>query len=248
MTLKNLFSRPLPIALASLVVGAFLGAMVTSGANANTAVTSKAEVEAIVRDYIANHGEELAASIQAAGTREQRAAMQNVITDDTPTMGPKDAPVTLIEFSDYECPFCARVQGSLAELRQQYGNKIRWVFKNLPLSFHENAEPAALAAMAAHKQGKFWEYNDALWQNQASLNDTTYLKIARDLGLNIDRFNKDRASDALKQKVAADLSDAEATGARGTPHFIINGTALSGAMPTGEFRKIIDAQLKAAGK
>lgn len=237
--------KPLPLALASLALGVALGALLGSAANAGTAVTTKAEVETIVREYIANNGDELVTSIQRAGSRAQREMVNGIIDADTPRRGSDAAPVTIVEFSDYECPFCARVQGSLTELRDQYGDKVRWVYKNLPLSFHANAKPAAYAALAAHKQGKFWEYHQALWSQQANLNDATYVAIAKQLGLDMNRFNKDRASEAVKTQVDNDLKQAEEMGARGTPHFIINGESLSGALPTAEFRKVINAQLKA---
>lgn len=238
--------KPLPIALASLALGVFAGVILTNAANAGNAVTSKSDVQEIVREYIAEHGEELAASIQKAGTRAQREQMQTILDKDTPSLGSDNAPVTIVEFSDYECPFCARVQGSVSELRDHYGDKVRWAYKNLPLSFHANAKPAAYAALAAHNQGKFWEFHKALWGQQANLNDATYVAIAKELGLDLDRFNKDRASDAIKARVEADLKQAEDVGARGTPHFIINGEAVSGALPTAEFRRVIDAHLKAA--
>jgi protein-disulfide isomerase len=238
--------KPLPLALASLALGVLAGVLLTNAANAGNAVTSKSDVEAIVRDYIAENGEELAMSIQRAGTRAQREQMKTIIDKDTPSVGSENAPVTIIEFSDYECPFCARVQGTVSELRGQYGNKVRWVYKNLPLNFHANAKPAAYAALAAHNQGKFWEFHKALWSQQANLNDATYVAIAKELGLDMDRFNKDRAGDAIKARVEADLKQAEEVGARGTPHFIINGEGVSGALPTAEFRRVIDTHLKAA--
>lgn len=238
--------KPLPLALASLALGVFAGVLLTNAANAGNAVVTKSDVQEIVREYIAEHGDELAMSIQQFGTRAQRDQMKTIIDKDTPSVGPENAPVTIIEFSDYECPFCSRVQGSVSELRDIYGDKVRWVYKNLPLSFHANAKPAAYAALAAHNQGKFWEFHKALWSQQANLSDATYVAIAKQLGLDMDRFNKDRASDAIKARVETDLKQAEDMGARGTPHFIINGEPLSGALPTAEFRRVIDAQLKAA--
>ncbi len=237
--------KPLPLALGSLALGVMAGVLITNAANAGNAVTSKSDVEKIVREYIAENGEELAMSIQRAGTRAQREQMKTILDKDTPSIGPESAPVTIIEFSDYECPFCSRVQGTVSELRAQYGDKVRWAYKNLPLNFHANAKPAAYAALAAQNQGKFWEYHKALWSQQANLSDATYVAIAQELGLDMDRFNKDRASDAIKARVEADLKQAEEVGARGTPHFIINGEAVSGALPTAEFRRVIDAHLKA---
>ena len=232
---------------AGIAIGVLLGAalMNLGGAGtANAAGVDKAEVEAIVKSYIEANGEALAASIQAAGQRQQLAKLQSIVTGDVPSRGPVDAKVTIVEFSDYQCPFCDRVQGTLGELRKKYGDNVRWIYKNLPLAFHPEAKPAAYAALAAHKQGKFWEYHDALWTKQASLGDKTYLAIAEELKLDMDRFNKDRASDAVKKQVEADLADAETVGARGTPHFVINGEELSGAQPASAFSAIIDAKLK----
>ncbi len=241
--------KPFGFLGAGVAIGVLLGAALmnmsgTSVANA-AGGASKAEVEAIVKDYIAAHGDELMASIQAAGERQQLARMAEVIGGkNIPSKGPITAPVTVVEFSDYQCPFCDRVQATLTEVRQKYGDKVRWVYKNLPLNFHPEAKPAAYAALAANKQGKFWEYHEQLWARQASLGEKTYVAIAQELKLDMDKFNKDRASDEVKAQVDADQADAEAMGARGTPHFVINGEAMSGALPAAEFIRVIDAKLK----
>jgi protein-disulfide isomerase len=197
-------------------------------------------------DYIAANGEALKASLAAAETRAQAKAVGGLINENTPTLGPKDAAVTIIEFSDFECPFCARVQGSLREIQAEYKGKVRFVFKQLPLPMHPGAVPAAQAALAAHQQGKFWEYSEKLWANAQNINDATLVNIAEELKLNLKRFNADRASAKIAQMVQTDLEDAAKVDARGTPFFFINGTPMSGAMPTSEFRKVIDAALKAA--
>ncbi len=206
----------------------------------------KAAVEQIVADYIATNGDKLKESIIAAERRSQQGTVAALIKPNTPTRGPADAPVTIIEFSDFECPFCARVQPTLKALEQAYDGKVRFVFKQLPLPFHRNAKDAAYAALAAHQQDKFWEYTERLWANPAEHNEAIYVKIAQDLGLNLAKFNRDRASNAVKQQVEDDLADAEKAGARGTPFFFVNGEPLSGAMPEAEFRAVIDAALKAA--
>ncbi|RYG60631.1 MAG: DsbA family protein [Alphaproteobacteria bacterium] len=237
---------------AGIAIGVLLGAALinmsgTSVANATgTAnVADKAAVESIVKDYIAAHGEELSASIQAAGERQQLARLNQMLgNSNVPTKGPMDAPVTVVEFSDYQCPFCDRVQATLNDVRKKYGNQVRWVYKNLPLDFHPEAKPAAYAALAAQKQGKFWEYHDMLWQRQASLSEKTYVAIAQELKLDMGAFNKDRASAEVKAQVETDMADAESMGARGTPHFVINGEQMSGAVPASEFIRVIDAKLK----
>lgn len=230
-----------------VAAGFLLGAVAmnfsgTSDANAASKL-DKTEVEAIVKDYIANHGSELMDSIQTAMAKAQQDKLGNMITDKTPSKGPATAPVTIVEFSDFQCPFCDRVQPGITELRAKYGDKVRWVFKNLPLEFHPEAKPAAYASLAANKQGKFWEYSHELWAKQASLGEKTYVAIAESLKLDMAQFNKDRTSDEVKAQVEADVADAEAAGARGTPHFLVNGQAMSGALPAADFAKVIDAEL-----
>jgi protein-disulfide isomerase len=233
----------------SFAVGLALGAAIAGVASAALAQgMSKAQVEKIVQAYIADHGEELLSSINRSMEKAQQANLGKLINADTPVSGPADAKVTIIEFSDFQCPFCDRVQGSLKELRAKYDGKVLWAYKNLPLPFHPNAKPAAYAAIAANKQGKFWEFSKELWARQDKLTDATFVKIAGDLKLDMAKFNADRASDAVKAQVENDMAEAEAVGARGTPHFLINGQPLSGAVPTEAFAKVIDAALAAPAK
>jgi protein-disulfide isomerase len=120
---------------------------------------------------------------------------------------------------------------------------VRIVWKNLPLDMHKNATPAALAAAAAADQGKFWEFHDKLFGNQAQLNRDQYLKYASELKLDVARFQDAMDNARFKGKVDADVADAKALGVGGTPAFFINGRFLSGAKPYEEFRKVIDAEL-----
>ncbi len=206
----------------------------------------RAAVEAIVADYIANNGDKLKESLIAADLKSRQSAVADLITDQTPTRGPANAPVTIIEFGDFECPFCARVQPTIDALEKAYEGKIRFAYKQLALPFHAQAKPAAYAALAAQNQGKYWEFADQLWANAANLNDALYQKIAQDLKLNLNRFNRDRASKAIQDLVEKDMADAQRVGARGTPFFFINGEPISGALPEAEFRAVIDAALAAA--
>lgn len=203
----------------------------------------KATVEKIVKDYIATHGDEMLTSITNAQNQAKQAEFKKLINATTPVSGPASAPVTIIEFSDFQCPFCDKVQGSLAEVRKTYGNNVRWAFKNLPLEFHPEARPSAYAAAAANKQGKFWEYSKKLWANQKNLGDKFYTQAAQELKLDMAKFEADRKSPAIKAIVDADLQDAQRVEARGTPFFVINGTGLSGALPVEAFKQVIDAEL-----
>lgn len=211
------------------------------------ALTPK-QVEDIVAKYIAENGDKLVESITSAQQRQQQEALRSIVRPENPTFGPATAPVTIIEFSEYECPFCQRVQGTVTQLRQRYGNRVRWVYKHYPLDFHPKAIPAAQAAYAAHRQGKFWEFSKHMWEGQAYLSDSLYTDTAKKLKLDMAKFNADRASAATKKLVETDLADGTKVGVRGTPFFLINGTALSGAQPIEAFTQVIEAELAKAEK
>ena len=125
-----------------------------------------------------------------------------VITKDDHIRGNFDAPVTIVEFSDFECPFCSRFHDTMKQVMEKYPNKVRWVYKHFPLdSIHAEARPAAEASECASEQGKFWEYADELVARQSSLGDSTYSAIARDIGLNIGQFEECYESGKYKNKV-----------------------------------------------
>jgi protein-disulfide isomerase len=154
----------------------------------------------------------------------------------------------MIIFSDFQCPFCSRVEPTLKQISDKYGSKIRFVWKNYPLPFHQNAMPAAEAAMAADAQGKFWEMHDKLFANQQSLDRATYEKHATELGLNMDKFKADLDGGKYKAAVNADVQYGNSLGGgMGTPTFFINGRKISGAMPVDSFTAVIDEELKKKG-
>ena len=132
----------------------------------------------------------------------------------------------------------------MTALKKEYGDKIRVVFKNLPLSFHKNAELAARAAHAAGKQGKFWEMHDKLFENFRTLGEDSINGFAKEIGVDVAKWKKDLNSAATKAKVEADKKLANKVGARGTPNFYINGDHLAGAQPIDRFKAIIDKHLK----
>jgi len=154
-----------------------------------------------------------------------------------------NAPVTLVEFSDFQCPFCGRVTGTLDQIERTYGDKVRIVFKHLPLRMHSKAPMAHAASEAASRQGKFWPMHDLIFKNQRDLSEQRYIEYAEQLGMNVDQFKTDMASASVKARVDADTREAEKLGVTGTPGFFINGYFLSGAKPFSEFQKVIDAQL-----
>jgi protein-disulfide isomerase len=171
-----------------------------------------------------------------------------VPTGDGPRRGGAEPKVTLVEFGDFQCPFCARVQGTLATLLHDYGDDVALVFRHLPLSFHPRAMPAALAAEAAREQGKFWELHDRLYgaDAQQSLDDEAIEKAAREVGLDMKRFDAARGAPLAAKRVRRDMDDAALYGAKGTPTFFINGRRFRGAQPLEAFKAVIDAELKAA--
>ena len=169
-----------------------------------------------------------------------------VALGDAPAKGDADARVTIVEWSDFQCPFCGRVEPTLQQLREEYKGKIRVAWKNQPLSFHPNAMPAAEAAMAAHEQGKFWEFHDALFKKQGQLSPALYDELARKLGLDLDRFHASIQAHKSAAHIQADMAAGRAVGAEGTPTFFINGKKLVGAQPLDAFRQLIDAELAAA--
>lgn len=162
----------------------------------------------------------------------------------SPALGPEKAAVTLVEFSDFQCPFCARVGPTLQQVREAYPDQVRIVFKHLPLDFHSKAWPAAAAAEAAGRQGKFWEMHDKIFANQNAMAPEKYAEWARELGLDLARFEKDRVSADVKARIDADKKEAAQLGATGTPSFFVNGKYTSGAKPFETFKELIDAELR----
>jgi len=160
--------------------------------------------------------------------------------------GPATAPVTIIEFSDYECPFCKRAEPTVEQVLKTYGDKVRLVYRDYPLPFHANAKPASIAAACAEQQGKFWEYHEKIFAAPA-LNDETYKKLAGEVGLDEAKFAACLTSPEAAATVDKHAADGAAVGVRGTPAFFINGRMLSGAQPFEKFKEIIDEELAANG-
>ena len=173
-----------------------------------------------------------------------RNRVQDVVEAHNPAKGPADAPITLIEYTDFECPYCARGASTIDKLIELYPQKIRVVFKNLPLKMHDQALPAAKAALAANKQGKFWEYHDLLFQNSASISEEMLVKLAQEVQLDMAQFNADRQSEAIAKAITQDMAQAKKHNLTGTPAFIANGVVIRGAKPLEYFSKIIDRLLE----
>lgn len=145
------------------------------------------------------------------------------------TQGSSDASLVIVEYGDYQCPYCGAAYPVLKELMKEFGDQIRFVFRNFPLSeMHQYARTAALAAEAAALQGKFWEMHDAIYENQEYLNADLPLKLAEKLGLNIPQFKADIHKKELAEKVDTDFESGIVSGVNGTPSFFINGNKFNG--------------------
>jgi protein-disulfide isomerase len=172
---------------------------------------------------------------------------QDVKLGDAPVKGPASAKVTVIAFSDFQCPFCSRAVPVMKQIEDEYKGKVKIAFKQLPLPFHDKAHLAAEAALAANEQGKFWQMHDKLFANQQALDRPNLEKYAEELGLNMAKFKAALDSGKFKDKVDADAKEGAAVGATGTPTFFINGTKVVGAQPFDAFKTVIDTELKAKG-
>lgn len=164
-----------------------------------------------------------------------------------PAKGPADAPVTLVEFSDFQCPFCQRVQPTLTAIMERYPGKVRHVFRQLPLDMHEQARLAAEASLCAADQGKFWELHDWMFANQREISQESLATQAGALGLDVEAFTSCLAEDVHVPHVEQDLAEAARLGISGTPGFLINGRMLSGAQPLPTFLEIVEDELRRKG-
>lgn len=161
----------------------------------------------------------------------------------SPQLGPKDAAVTVIEFSDFECPYCSHARETLHELRELYPESLRLVFRDFPLEQHPRAKPAAEAAQCAHEQDEFWPYHDLLFENARALSDDDLQQYAKTVGLDLEAFGSCLASDRPKKAVASNHEAGRRYGVDGTPSIFINGIKLIGLLPIPMMRAIIDGEM-----
>lgn len=186
-----------------------------------------------------------AANTTAPVVTQQQAVQRYSVPDDgDPSIGPANAPITIIEFSDYECPYCERWHTEVyTRLLEEYGDKIRIVFRDFPLSsIHPNAQPAAEAAHCAGEQNAYWQFHDKIFQGD-ELGEEIYLQYAKELGLDVESFKTCIQSGRFSNEVAADYQYAAELGVRSTPTFFINGLAVVGAQPYEVFKNVIDQEL-----
>jgi protein-disulfide isomerase len=174
--------------------------------------------------------------------------IQVSIDKDDPVYGPENAPLTIVEFSDYQCPACRRNHEVVRELRQTYKDRIKWVFKDYPMPGHKWAKGAALAARCAADQGKFWQYQDLLFSTQEELSPDRLTQFAGDLGLQVNSFRQCLDAGKFQGRLDKDIEEGKRFGFNTTPTLVINNRLLSGAPPPDRFRQIIDEELQKLGK
>lgn len=172
--------------------------------------------------------------------------------EQSPSWGNDDAPVTIVEYSDFQCPFCRRADDSVVkELKKKFGkNKIRVVFKHFPLSIHREAKPASIASMCIHEQNKskFWSYHDLLFQNQRKLGDEDLKSYAKKVGADMKKFEECMSSNKYEAMVQADFDEGVKLGVNSTPSFFVNSQPILGARPVEEFAELIEEELQRAKK
>jgi protein-disulfide isomerase len=163
-----------------------------------------------------------------------------------PALGPAGAPITMIEFSDFQCPYCLRVFPTLMKVLDTYGDRIRLVYRHYPLKNHPQARPAAEASQCAHEQGKFWPFHNLLFEKPGQLSDEQLKQAAVAVGIEPAAFNACVDSHKYAADVDADMQAGDQAGVSGTPAFFINGRLLSGAQPFEAFKAVIDEELARA--
>jgi len=218
-------------------------------AQAANRITPQLEEE--VLQIILNHPEVILESIQAYQQQQQQQQEQarqtflqgiktnpKALIGESPTNGAAESKIVLMEFSDFQCPYCAKADQTLKQFMAKHQNEVTLVYKHFPLtSIHPQALYAAKAAWAANQQGKFWQYNDALFTQQDKLGEELYLEIAQSLNLDLEQFNRDR--NVADTAIAQDMQLAEKLGVTGTPFFVMNEEIFSGAMQLSNMEKVL---------
>lgn len=170
------------------------------------------------------------------------------LSSDEPVLGNPNAKVVIYEHSDFQCPYCSRGKEVVHQIAQAYGDKVAIVFRHLPLDFHPEAKPAAIASICAQEQGKFWEYHDKLFENQKQLNSDNYVKWAKELSLDEAKFKSCLTSSEAQKKLDRSVQISQEVGANSTPTFFVGtkkeGKKVAGAQPFPEFKKMIDEALR----
>src|SRR5215471_5850401 len=168
----------------------------------------------------------------------------NIPTQGSPSTGPANARITLVEFSDFQCPYCGKASQQIAAILKAYPNDVKLIFKQFPLDFHPSAQVSAQAALAANLQGKFWQLHDLMFSNRAILSRRSILLWADAIKLDMKRFNADLDSEPIKKLVARDYEDGIKAGVEGTPTVFIDGQRYNGSLELDAVKSVLDGKLK----
>ena len=213
--------------------------------------TTKEQIAPQIKNYLsqqrqAEAKEKFTSDLETKyGVRYTLEPMRVEVAAEGPSKGPKNAPVTIVEFSDFQCPFCSRLIPTVDQVTANYGDKVRLVFRQFPLNFHQFAQKAAEASLCAEEQGKFWEMHDKMFENQRALDRASLERYASEIGLDVARFKADLDGGRYKSAVKADTDYGNSLpgGGMGTPTFFINGRKLAGAYPYEKFEQLIKEAL-----
>lgn len=239
--------------LAAVLTGIVLVSC-SAGGEASENTQTSSEFEQKVLQVVRDNPQVLIETLQAyqqqqkEGVRQARRSFLEKMSKEpasmignSPTKGAAKQDIVLLEFSDFQCPFCRRAHDTVKQFIEKHQDRVTLVYKHLPLaSIHSQAVPAAQASWAAQQQGKFWEYHDRLFENQDQLGEPLYEQIATDLGLDMDRFNRDRNSKAAQPAIQKDLQLAKRLGLNSTPFFFLNEQALTGAVKLSELEEALE--------
>ncbi|HYO88293.1 MAG TPA: DsbA family protein, partial [Candidatus Limnocylindrales bacterium] len=233
------------IAVAFFALGAILGVIAYDRVSSNTNAQVDAAVNRAVAAVIAAVPQ--APQVAAEPTRDPNERFV-VDTEGDPSRGPDDAPVTIVEFADFRCSYCARFHAqTLTPLLEAYGDNVRFVYRDYPI-LGADSVTAALAGECATDQGKFWEFHDLIYGNQQDLTREAFTTYAADLGMDVEAFNACLDADDTTTRVQRDFSAGQELGVSGTPTFFVNGRILVGAQPYDAFAQYIDEELAQAGR
>lgn len=238
-------------------IGLVVLCWVLIGCSAPTQASNKAvdsDLEAKVLQVIRNHPEAIVDSVQAYQQKQQEQQQQSQkalleqmkanpksVIGDSPTEGNSARQILLLEFSDFQCPYCAQAFQTIKQFMATHQNQVTLVYKNFPLTrIHREAMPAAKAAWAAYQQGKFWPFHDALFENQDKLGESFYVSTAKALNLDMKKFDQDRNSKATEAAIQKDVDMAEKLGIGGTPFFIMDGVPISGTPEIADLEKLLE--------
>ena len=247
-----------PYFLSALVALLLIVTSCASSGQSASAQLSDAQFESKVLEIIRKNPQVILDSVQSyqrSQSQQEEQLRDKVLSQirqeprlllrNSPVTGSSSQKIIMAEFSDFECPYCAKAHAVVKEFMARNQNDVTLVYKHFPLTeIHPQAEAAALAAWAAMQQGKFWEYHDALFEGQKNLGEEFFLEQAKTLNLDIDRFNRDRSSAEAKAAIKKDFELGKSLGVRGTPSFVVNGIFFSGAPNVKDLEDLV-AQIKA---